>query len=323
MAAESAKAGDPAGAALALQEGVALLRQGGPSASGFRATSEAYYLGRQAASVGQPATAREAYRAGLASIGGEDVLDSNRGPLLLATGDAWTQEGKDEKALESYRGAVVAQRLVSTSINRLNCLTALIKAEAKAGEKASLEALIEEGIEVVEGMGGGSPEEGAGIAVHRLARAAEAADRLTQARRAYELALDLLGEGSTQLPRAIVWQDIGDTWIAEDDGTRALRAYRTASENLAFMYPISRLLLFSDLAPAELRWGERSTCEATIRQAAELLEEIPPAAAPDSLSDALTALTELSEQLGCPELAAAFAGRLAESDEPAPAASGQ
>jgi hypothetical protein len=314
IVAEAAKAGDQEGVDLAVREGVGLLRdshEGG--ASKFDVPWEAYLLGQEADSVGLSATAREVYEVGLAGMG-EDELSPDRGPLWMAIGDAWCKEGDEGKGLQSYREAVAAHRLSSIPINRLAGLASLIEAEARASRQENLESLIGEGIEVVEAMEGSPPEEDLEVVAHHFGRVTEAVRRPTLARRAYELTLDLLGEGSTRLPPAVVWQDIGDTWLAENNGPRALAAFRRARENPLFLSPAGRFVLLSDLAPAELHWGERAACETAVSEAAELLDDLP-LPAPAGVREALTALAEMSEHLGRSDLAEAFAGRQEQGDE--------
>jgi tetratricopeptide (TPR) repeat protein len=321
LAEGAAKAGDREGVEATVREGVRLLSDDASATmSGVDFGSEAYLLGQVAASAGLLPLARETYEGGLVS--GGDAPRPNRGDLMTAIGDAWRKEGEDGKALESYRNALAAYRLSSIPFVRLYSIATLVEAEARAGHGEALGPLISEGTQMLEDMGGEEPEEGVGLAGHRLGRAAEAVGRAEEARRLYELTLGLLGDGSEHLPPAIVWQDIGDTWIAEDAGPRALRAYRAAAATPAGLSPISHLLVLSDLAPAELEWGTSSACEAILSEAAELLDEIPASANHESLTEALIALAELAGRLRRSEVAALFEARVSSGPEEVASADG-
>ena len=308
------RASDRGGVEAAVREGLRLLSDNGSATmSEFDLRSEAFLLGQMAASAGLPSLARETFEGGLVSAG--DAPHPSRGDLMAAVGDAWRMEGEDQKALESYRKAVAAYRLSSIPLIRLHSIATLVGAEARAGSGEALGPLISEGIQMLEDMGGEAPEEDVDLAAHRLGRAAEAVGRAEEARRLYELTLGLLDDESEHLPAAIVWQDIGDTWIAEDAGSRALRAYRAAAATPAGLSSIGHLLVLSDLAAAELEWGASSACEAVLFEAAELLDEIPVFASDESLTEALTALAELACQLRRSEVAALFEARASSGTE--------
>lgn len=303
-----ADAGDTEAADAALAEATEILDrvQGAIDADDVDVGRVAIVLGRLAEDLNRTERARSAYEAGLVALESNPTSPS-RGVLYQLIGNTWLGEGNGARALESFRAAVALQRHSEDVCGRIVSLSSLIRSEAASGAAGSCGPAIREGVQALEtavAMSSQMPDH-AGAVAHGLGRAAEEAGWPALARRIYELTLELADAG-LGAPRGVVWHDIADTWLADDEGERALEALRLAARcQREDEGALGMLLVQTDLGGAELKWGQRSACEAAVGKAIDLLDEAlcSPELERSSIEDVLTALAEQAEAVGRPDLA--------------------
>lgn len=321
------KSGDSEVAEPALAEATRVLdgAREGAGAGDLDLGGRSFSVGRQAEDLGHDKLARRAYEVGLAALE-RDPANRMRGLLWQALGNAWAGEN-DERALECYRTAVELKRNSDDVRSRIISFNSLVEAETKRDAAESCEELVGEAIQVLEAVveAPAGMLDDFGSVAYRLGRLAEAADLTAAARRVFELTLELIDAGYSPPSRGGAWHAIADTWLSEDEGERALEAFRAAAEHKRGRESAaSCVVTLTDLASAELHWGEKGACESVLEEAVGQLVEAAALPRIDfwRLADLATTQVELAAAVGRPDLAAVarpHAGEGAPGDEAKPA----
>lgn len=278
----------------------------GARTQGLQIASLALDVGRQAESIRYPLLARQTYRAGLRAIEGDPSKALTRGILWQEIGDTWGAEGIDKKALSAYRTAVQLKQYSDATRSRLISLNAVVRAEAKVGPSEHLDDVIDEGLRLLEATATHSTEleDDFGVIAHGFGLAIESTGQPALARRAYELTLTLVETGLPSPTPGYLVHDIGDTWLIEGKGPQAIAAYRSAAGLKSGVDGATGCVgTLTQLAVAELKWGERSACEDALAEAVALLPQLSSTERETTtVAGIIDSLREIARLAGRPDL---------------------
>lgn len=299
--------GDRGAATLALRRAIDAIG-GGADDNGDRSlAAAALEVAEEAEAIGESELAAEAYEAGLAASGGRPG-GSVCARLWLGLSGHREVEEDHSGALDCLRKMVESQQVDAGEVDRLRGLRRLVEAERRWGLEEECRRAIREGLGLVEGAM--SSEAGAFPALwqaaHELGRCAEAVEEPELARAVYLQTLELLGaRASARISShmiGVLWFDIGDTWMAQDQGSKALEAYRLSAARRTNRESAEVATLLVDLAGAELAWGSRQAGFTAAAEGAQLVRGLAPKSEQDAelVRELTEVLSDLGESAGAP-----------------------